>query len=110
MANVSEKPWGQIADSDYADAGDYCDASLINLNTGPRSRWTKDACKLRVKEPNGGPLNRNGAHAAAAVLAGGRGGVDAPPQAKRAAARRLLLIYRVDLKEEPPEAIKQLAG
>lgn len=105
---ISDKPWGQFSDSDYADAGALCDASLINLNTGPRRDWTKANCKLRVYEP-GGDLNRNGVHAAAAVLAGGRGGVQAPPDAKRAAARKILSLYR-QLKEQAPESIRRLAG
>lgn len=109
---ISDKPWGQFSDSDYADAGALCDASLINLNSGPRSGWTKANCKLRVFEPTGdgqrGSLNRNGVHAAAAVLAGGRGGVDAPAPAKRAAARKLIAFYR-QLKEEAPNSIRSLA-
>lgn len=104
---VSEKPWSSVSESDYADAGALCAASLINLNDGPRSDWTKGNCKLRVREP-GGAVNRAGAHAAAAVLAGARGGVDAPPEAKRAAARALLSIYRNQLKEEPPESLVRL--
>ncbi len=105
---VSEKPWGQFSDADYADPGALCDASLINLNSGSRSDWTKGNCKLRVYEP-GGALNRNGCHAAASVLAGGRGGVDAPPAAKAAAARKLVSLYRSDLKEDPPDSLVALA-
>ena len=105
---VSDKPWSSFSDADYPDAGALCDAGLINLNTGPRSDWTKGGCKLRYKEP-GGAINRNGAHAAASVLAGGRGGVDAPPEAKRSAARKLLAVYRGDLKEEPPDSLVALA-
>lgn len=105
---VSNEPWSNFSDSDYPDAGAFCDASLINLNDGPRSQWTKANCKLRVYEPDG-DLNANGVHAAAAVLAGGRGGVQAPPEAKRAAARKLMSLYR-QLKEQPPESLRRLAG
>ena len=105
---ISEKPWSQFSDADYADAGALCDASLINLNTGRRSDWTKGNCKLRVYEP-GGDLNRNGVHAAAVVIAGGRGGVNAPPEAKRAAARKLVALYR-QLKEDPPPSVRQAAS
>lgn len=106
---VSNEPWSNFSDSDYSDAGAFCDASLINLNDGPRSGWTKANCKLRYKEPDG-DVNRNGVHAAAAVLAGGRGGVQAPADAKRAAARKLVSVYRNDLKETPPESLMRLAG
>ena len=105
---VSNEPWSNFSDGDYADAGALCDASLINLNDGSRSGWTKANCKLRVYEPDG-DLNRNGVHAAAAVLAGGRGGVQAPPAAKRSAARKLMSLYR-QLKEAPPESLRRLAG
>jgi len=105
---VSNRPWGQFTDADYSTAAAKCAASLINLNTGPSSGWTKGACKLPYKEP-GGDINRAGVHAAAGVLAGARGGVDAPPEAKRAAARRLVAIYRRDLREDPPESLIRLA-
>jgi hypothetical protein len=105
---VSDRPWSGITAASYDTPAAYCRASLINLNTGPSSGWSKSACKLPVKEP-GGAINRAGVHAAAAALAGGRGGVQAPPEAKRAAARRLLAIYRNDLKEDPPESLVQLA-
>lgn len=65
--------------------------------------------KVPVKEP-GGDINRAACHAAAAALAGGRGGVDAPPAKLKAAARELVSIYTNDLGEEPPESLTQLAG
>ncbi len=105
---VSEKPWGPITAADYPDAGAYCDACLINENTGPREQWTKGACHLPVREP-GGALNRAGCHGDAAVLAGARGGVDVPAAAKRSAARKLLAIYRNDLKETPPPSLMHMA-
>lgn len=105
---VSNEPWSNFTDADYADAGALCDASLINLNTGSRATWTKDGCKLRVFEPDG-DLNRNGVHAAAAVLAGARGGVDAPASARSVAARKLVALYR-QLNEIVPDSIRRLAS
>ena len=104
---VSDKPWGQFTDADYPTAQAFCDASLINMNTGPRADWSKQNCKLRVYEPNG-DLNRNGVHAAASVLAGGRGGVNAPADMKRRAANKLMLLYG-QLKEQAPESLRRLA-
>jgi hypothetical protein len=104
---VSEKAWGQFSASDYSDAGSYCDAALINENTGPRSGWSKAACKLPVKEPNG-DLNINGVHAAAARLAGAGGGVQASPASKRSAARALVTLYR-KLNQTPPDSIVRMA-
>ena len=88
---ISNKPWGSVSESDYRDAVAFCKASLIDLNP-PGEEKVKAKCKLPVYEP-GGALNRNAVHAAAAVLAGGRGGVDAPPEEKRKAARKLLRLY-----------------
>src|SRR5215469_4786596 len=47
---LSTRPWDGDA-SNYKDAGAYADASLVNLNTGPRANWTKDKVKLPVREP-----------------------------------------------------------
>jgi hypothetical protein len=104
---ISGKPWGSISESDYKDAEQFCKACLIDLND-PGKPKTKAACKLPIREP-GGAVNRNAVHAAAAALAGARGGVDAPLAQKRKAARKLLSLY-AELKEEPPESLRQLAG
>lgn len=109
MAEVSDKRWSSISESDYEDASDYCAACLIDLNPrGEEKR--KEKCKLPVKEPKktGGRLNRNAVHAAANVLAGARGGIDAPPDEKRRAARKLVRLYK-ELDEDPPEAVTKLA-
>lgn len=101
----SDKPWGGITASDYSDAAAYCAACLLDLNPLGKEK-TKAACKLPVKEP-GGAYNRNAIHAAAAVLAGARGGVQASPEEKRKAARRLIRLYR-EMEEEPPESLRRL--
>lgn len=103
---VSERPWGNITAADYATPNAYCGACLIDLNDGEKS---KAMCKLPIREP-GGAINRAACHAAAAVLAGGRGGVQAPADQKAMAARRLVGIYRRDLREDPPESLTRLAG
>jgi len=103
----SGKPWGSISESDYKDADAFCAACLIDLNE-PGAQKVKAKCKLPVKEP-GGQYNVNAIHAAAAALAGARGGVDAPPEEKRKAARRLVRLY-AEMKEEPPESLRRLAG
>ena len=110
MAAVSDKPWENISESDYADADDYCDACLIDLNPSGEEK-TKERCKLPVYEPKkaGGKLNRNAVHAAAVVLAGGRGGVKAPKDAKEKAARKLVKLYK-ELDEDPPDSLRKLAG
>ena len=107
MAEFSNRPWGSISESDYRDADQFCAACLIDLNP-PGKDKVKNLCKLPVKEPSGA-YNRNGIHAAAAALAGARGGVQAPQEAKRKAARALIRLYR-QMDEEPPESLRRIAG
>lgn len=104
MADVSNKPWSQFSDSDYTDA-QYKRACILDRGTG---NTAKERYALRVREPDG-TLNRNGVHAAAVVLAGGRGGVNAPAAAKKAAARKLVSLYH-QIGEQPPDSITRLAG
>lgn len=105
-SGFTNKPWDGSANR-WPDAGSYADSSLINLNTGARSNWTKGNVKLPYKEPDG-TVNVNAVHAAVAALAGGRGGVQAPPAAKKAAAKKLVALYG-RMKEDVPPSIKQMA-
>jgi len=102
----SNKPWSQFSESDYETAEQFCGACLIDLNE-PGKEKVKGLCKLPVREP-GGAYNRNAIHAAAAALAGARGGVQAPPKAKQKAARKLIRLYH-EMGEEPPESLRRLA-
>lgn len=103
----SNRSWGKFDSTDYKDAESYCAACLIDLNPEGEKK-VKDKCKLPVKEPNG-TYNRNALIAAAAALAGARGGVDAPVEEKRKAARKLIRLYR-EANMTPPESLKKLAG
>lgn len=100
---ISNRPWGQFSESDYSNE-QWRRACLIHLADDD----VKANHKLPVREPDG-TLNRNGVHAAAAALAGARGGVDAPPDAKRAAARKLIRLYG-EAEMEPPESLRRLVG
>lgn len=102
---VSNRPWGDFTEADYTPE-QFCRAALIDQNPSGEPK-TKGLCKLPVREPSG-TLNRNGVHAAASALAGGRGGVQASPDAKRAAARRLIAAYG-ELDEDPPESVVRMA-
>lgn len=102
---ISDKPWSQFSESDYTPEQWY-EACLIKP---AKSEYTaKSQAKLPVREPDG-TLNRNAVHAAAAALAGARGGVKASTEEKRKAARALLRLYR-ELEEEPPESIRRIAN
>jgi hypothetical protein len=105
---VSDKPWSQFTPADYGEPQRFCYYSLINDNVVPKGQWVAEACKLPVYEPDG-TLNRNAVHAAAAALAGARGGVHSSAQAKRAAARKLIGLYG-RIGEEVPDTIRRIAG
>lgn len=101
---VSNKPWSQFSESDYDDA-QWKRACILDRGTG---NTAKERYALPIREPDG-TLNVNGVHAAAVVLAGGRGGVDAPASAKKAAARKLVSAYR-QIVATPPDSLTRLAG
>jgi len=82
-----------------------CTARLTILH------WVDDSGQhdlLPVRQFDG-TLNRNAVYEAACLLSGARGGVAAPLQAKRKAARQLCDIYRYDLGEDVPAVILALA-
>jgi HK97 family phage prohead protease len=106
FAAVDSPPWGSISESDYTPE-QWRRACLID--TGQGAADSKARYKLPVKTP-GGAVHRGGAHAAASVLAGGRGGVSATAEQKARAARALVRIYRSDLNEEPPPSLLRAAG
>jgi HK97 family phage prohead protease len=103
---VSDKPWAQFTAADYTPE-QWARACLIDTGEGDTS--SKARYKLPVKEPDG-TVSRAGAHAAASVLGGGRGGVQASSEQKTAAAKKLVAIYRNDLDEDPPESLLRMAG
>lgn len=106
--NLSSRPWDGSA-SRWPDTASYAASCLINDNTGPRASWTKDKCHLPVKEPGSGDYNRAALGAAAAALAGARGnGMSIPPAAKKAAARKLVSIYR-RFKLPIPDSLQKMA-
>lgn len=104
-APVSDKPWSQFTAADYSPE-QWRAACLIDTGAGDPD--SKDRYKLPIKEPDG-TLNRNAVHAAASVLAGGRGGVQAPAEQKAKAARALVAAYH-QLREQPPDSLTSLAG
>lgn len=77
------------------------------IDTGAGAPDAKSRYKLPVREP-GGAVNRNAVHAAAAALAGGRGGVQASASAKRSAARKLIGLYR-QMNEDVPPSLQRMA-
>ena len=103
---ASDKPWEQFTAADYTPE-QWAAACLID--TGEGQTTVKSRYKLPVREPDG-TVNRAGAHAAAGVLAGARGGVDATPEQKAAAAKALVKIYKSDLAEDPPGSLLKAAG
>lgn len=96
--SVSSKPWSDYKESDYS-IEQWHRACLIHQHTGAPT--SKNQCKLPVRTP-AGVLNRNGVHAAAAALAGARGGVQASSDEKMKAAAQLVRFYNKMNEEAPP--------
>lgn len=111
---VSNKPWGEIAESDYADAAQFCNACLMDFNQSGGEK-TKGLCFLPYKEPDG-TINTNGIQA----TAGGRGllrvqkpdGVTPEEFAKqkKQAAAKIAALYQEHLDRPAPASILRVAG
>jgi hypothetical protein len=102
----TNSPWDGGSVESGQDAAGFCRCCLIDLNEGEK---VKGQCKLPIRATPGGPINLNAMAAAAGALAGARGGMDAPGEAKRKAARRLVSLYR-EAEKEPPPALLRVAG
>ncbi len=98
---ITHKPWNGSG-ARWPDAASFCKACLINENTGDSANWTKDKCHLPVHEPDG-DINANGVHNAASRIMQTK----VSPAAKKAAARKLRGLYR-QLKEDPPDSLKNM--
>lgn len=101
LAHISEKPWSSYSQSDY-DISQWHRACLIHNHTGTPT--SKSECKVPVKTPDG-TLSRSGVHAAAAALAGARGGVQASAEQMASAKTALRGLYS-QLNETPPDSLQ----
>jgi hypothetical protein len=102
---VSDKPWSNFTAADYTPA-QWTIACLVDTKQGASD--SKDRYKIPVREPDG-TLNRNGCHAAAAGH-GISALLNVSIDTKKAAARKLVSLYRGQLKEDPPASLLALAG
>ena len=101
LAHISEESWSNYTKADYS-VEQWHAACLIHLHD--EEATSKSQCKLPVKTPNG-VLNRNGVHAAAAALAGARGGLKGVSDDQRKKAGNALKRYYAQLDEDPPESL-----
>lgn len=101
LAHISEQAWSDYTKADYT-IEQWHAACLIHVHDGEPT--SKGKCKLPVKTPNGA-LNRNGVHAAAAALAGARGGLKGVSADQKQKATNALKRYYAQLDEEPPESL-----
>jgi uncharacterized protein len=104
VASVSDKPWGDFSQADYSDE-QWAKAALVDRGSDVQG---KQRYALPVREPDG-TLNRNAVHAAA----GSHGiaavkGIDGAQ--RKSVARKLVSLYKSELKEDPPESLESLAG
>jgi 2'-5' RNA ligase len=105
LAHLSEEPWSNFTKADYT-TEQWHAACLIHTHDGAPT--SKSECKLPVKTPDG-VLNRNGVHAAAAALAGARGGLKGVSDDQKKKAAGALRRYYAQLDEDPPESLAQSA-
>lgn len=103
LKHVSEVPWSNYTKADYT-LEQWHNACLIHQHQGAPTAQSQ--CKLPVKTPNG-TLNRNGVHAAAAALAGARGGVNASSE-EIAAAKKAVVRFYGQLNEDPPDSLSHI--
>jgi 2'-5' RNA ligase len=103
LAHLSEEPWSNFSKADYT-LEQWHAACLIHTHEGEPT--SKSECKLPVKTPDGA-LNRNGVHAAAAALAGARGGLKGVSDDQKKKAGNALKRYYSQLDEQPPESLSQ---
>lgn len=101
LAHFSEKPWSEYTKADYTPE-QWHRACLIHLHDGAPT--SKDQCKIPVRTPTG-VISKPGVHAAAAALAGARGGVNASDEQK-SKAKKALLRYYTSFGDTPPESLK----
>ena len=105
--SLSSKPWDGSA-SRWDTPESYCSSCLVDLNDGSGPK-VKGNCHLPVKEPSGS-YNRAALGAAAAALAGARGGgMSIPSSAKKAAARKLVSLYN-RFKLDVPPSLRNMAS
>jgi HK97 family phage prohead protease len=100
----TSKPWDG-SPARFTDAQYKASALVCRGQSGA----PKTDCSLPVLEPDGA-LNTNALGAAAAALAGGRGGLTNVGQAMRAAAAKKLIRYYTQAGMEPPPSLRALAG
>lgn len=98
---ITNKPWDGSA-SKYKDTDAYCAACLIDDNPEGQKK-VQDLCHLPVKEP-GGAVNKNAVHNAAARI-----GQTQTSSANKKKAARALIGYYGQMKETPPDSLKNMA-
>jgi 2'-5' RNA ligase len=103
LQHISEEAWSNFTKADYT-LEQWHAACLIHTHEGEVT--SKSECKLPVKTPDGA-LNRNGVHAAAAALAGARGGLKGVSEEQKKKAANALKRYYSQLDEEAPESLTQ---
>ena len=101
---VVRKPWN--GDASRFEDDEYKRSCLIDRGGDAP---VKERCSLPVLEPNG-DVNANALGAAAAVLAGARGGLRGVSTEAKAKAARKLMRYYSQADMEPPDSLRRVAA
>lgn len=111
-AVVAVEGWsGKV--EDYASAADYCDASLMNFNTGERDNWDAGMCKMAVIKPGGTALVEEGVRAAAKAFSSiekPNGVSDDEWKSQRKKAAKKIIAAFNEMGETAPDAVYKAAG
>ena len=102
MTTFTDEPWNS-PEADLTPE-QFCSVCLVDTNTGDK---IKANCKLPVRARPGGPVNRNALRTAASRVFQM---VGVSPEAKRAAARKLVGLMADGKIDVSSEALLRLAG
>lgn len=106
MTTFTDAPWDGSA-SNYKDTDAYCSACLIDQNDGSGPK-VQAKCKLPYKTPSGA-VSKGALRAISGALQGSRGGVEASPDDKRAAAKKIIPLMK-EAKIDVGDGLYKVAG
>lgn len=106
MTTFTDAPWDGAA-SNYKDTDSYCSACLIDANPSGQKKVQAN-CKLPYKTPDGA-VSKGALRAISGALQGSRGGVEASPEDKRAAARKIIPLMK-EAKIDVGDGLYKVAG
>lgn len=106
MTTFTDAPWNGAA-SNYSSTEAYCSACLIDQNDAGEKK-VQSKCKLPYRTPSGA-VSKGSLRTISGVLQGSMGGVDASPDEKRAAAKKIIPLMK-EAKIDIGDGLYKVAG